>query len=428
MIYYGIMHVIDFITYYLIYMVVFHASFLKSIAWKMAACLLGLFLTEAFVVICGETRGAQMVTAMCAIAILFILKNRRQRIWGMLLFPVAMLLSMSVNVLGTYFFSYLLHVPYMDFMDAPALKIWAEMPSLLILTVLWMFQGKRETEEMISLSIPKYLIVLLGAGCLFALVGILQGLMLGDVEAYSMLRLLAIASVIAVVIFVILIYWQALIEKKARQYRQENELYRSYLEKQEMHIHDIIEADQKMRRFRHDIRAHVTALEAEIEMGDMDSLKQYVLRMKEESEKGVAIKYTGIAAVDAVIGEWHQKALEKSIKWTWNGGCLPQRVEHTFELCVIFSNLLSNAVEAAAKVTGDKEIYVYCGAIQENVIIRISNTCDQDTTVDIPSKTTKADVKNHGFGLKNVQAVVEEVNGSMDRKVGNGHYTVEVIL
>ena len=94
MIYYGIMHVIDFITYYLIYMVVFHASFLKSIAWKMAACLLGLFLTEAFVVICGETRGAQMVTAMCAIAILFILKNRRQRIWGMLLFPVAMLLSM----------------------------------------------------------------------------------------------------------------------------------------------------------------------------------------------------------------------------------------------------------------------------------------------------------------------------------------------
>lgn len=428
MIYFGWMQVIDFLNYYLIYRVIFHAKFIKNVAWKLVTLCASVVVTELILFINGRQSGSQIVALICMISIVVIMRERR--LYGAVLFPLAFLVSGSVNVLVTYFFSWLFQIPYSDFLDQSFLKIISEIPSLIILMLLWLLRGRKKAEDvLIKIGIPKYCLVLIGSVSLFMLVGISQGFMLRKQEAFSMIRAFAICSVIAVMVFMILILWQVIIEKRARRYQEENALYRNYMEKQEMHVRDVIEADQKMRRFRHDIRAHVTAIEAEIENGDMEALKQYVRRMREESDQGFRARtYTGNVAVDAIIDEWHQKATEKEVKWTWEGGRFPQNMADTFELCVIFSNLLSNAVEAVMKAEGEKKIDIYCGAYQESIVIRVSNTCSQDFDLEMARKTSKSDEKNHGFGLRNIQTMVERRNGSFQIKMEDGVFRAEVII
>ncbi len=427
MIFFGIMHVIDLLNYCFIYRVIFHARFIKSTVWKIVVLVGSLAITELLLFFEVFHFGERAVALACLIAVAVLL--REDRIRALLLFPVAFMLSGSVNVFFTYIFAFLLGIPYAEFLDSPFLQIISEIPLLLFLSGMYFFVKPQKLNGLIRLSIPKYLILLLGIGCLFVLVGISQGFMLGRVEAAALMRPMAICFVVAVSLFVLLILWQAVIEGKARQYQVEKELYRNYLDKQEMHIRDLIESDEKLRSFRHDIRAHITALEAGIEEGDLDFLKSYVARIKEENEKIAVIKYTGIAAVDAVIAEWHQKALDAGAKWIWEGGLLPYDQFETFDLCVIFSNLLSNAVEAAEKVEGgrEKRITVYCRAFQGNTVIRITNTYPGDGNLK-ELKTTKADKLNHGYGLKNVEEVVKRAQGSFQITVEDGEFQAEIIL
>ena len=418
MIFFGIMQVIDLLNYCFIYRVIFRARFIKSTVWKIVVLVGSLAMTELLLFFKVFHFGERAVALACLIAVAVLL--REDRIRALLLFPVAFMLSGSVNVLFTYIFSFLLEIPYAEFLDSPFLQIVSEIPLLLFLSGMYFFVKPQKLNGLIRLSIPKYLILLLGIGCLFVLVGISQGFMLGRVEAATLMRPMAICFVIAVSLFVLLILWQAVIEGKARQYQ---------VEKQETHIRDLIESDEKLRSFRHDIRAHITALEAGIEEGDLDFLKSYVARIKEENEKIAVIKYTGIAAVDAVIAEWHQKALDAGVEWIWEGGLLPYDQFETFDLCVIFSNLLSNAVEAVEKVEGGrkKSITVYCGAFQGNTILRITNTYPGDGNLK-ELKTTKADRLNHGYGLKNVEEVVKRPQGSFQITVEDGEFQAEIIL
>ena len=85
-------------------------------------------------------------------------------------------------------------------------------------------------------------------------------------------------------------------------------------------------------------------------------------------------------------------------------------------------------MEAVVKAEGEKKIEIYCGAYQENIVIRVSNTCSQDFDLEMTRKTSKSDAKNHGLGLRNIQTMVERRNGSFQIKMEDGVFKAEVTI
>ena len=87
-----------------------------------------------------------------------------------------------------------------------------------------------------------------------------------------------------------------------------------------------------------------------------------------------------------------------------------------FDLCTMFSNLLSNAVEACAKVQGrNRQIRLEIRDMQDILIIELENSVDEP--VDIPvigEMTTKKDKENHGYGVRNIQETVRKYGGKME--------------
>jgi sensor histidine kinase regulating citrate/malate metabolism len=151
--------------------------------------------------------------------------------------------------------------------------------------------------------------------------------------------------------------------------------------------------------------------------------------MRAETRKLEVRKFTGIGVVDAIVSEWYQKAENAGITWEWDGMLGPTEME-VFDLCVVFSNLLSNAVEAAEQVEEGRErkISISCGTFRERICIRVSNTCRINPGNRTRHGTTKSDHKNHGFGLVNIRNTVTNANGEFEIREEPGIFTAEIIV
>ena len=141
-------------------------------------------------------------------------------------------------------------------------------------------------------------------------------------------------------------------------------------------------------------------------------------------------KYTCNMAADAVINDQTKVMQDKNIKFQYEG-CPKIREEISdYDLCTIFYNLLKNAVEGCEKVEADeKGVDVKVSNSGEQLLIRVENdTIMKDKIIDGDMFTTKKDIKNHGFGMKSVRAVVNKYNGFYSNKIEDGKFVAFIAL
>lgn len=422
-------YLINFLNYYIVYRWVFRMPLRKKPIFNIGVVCAGALLIMGIHALGMFETDKALVDVLSLLSLLLLV--REHHLAALLRFPIAFFGAGAVNILGSYLLTFLFGMPYKVFMSTIP---WALLPGLvfpLVFAVLWLaFKNLRKEDEMVRFSIPQYLLALVGVACLFVIIGVSQGVVEGEAKFSDFTGLLASCMTISGVVFIVLIMWQSTISKNALQYKMENEYYQFCLKRQDEHIKEIVENDKKLRRFRHDMNAHLTALEQCIQSNDLVQLKSYAERLRAETRKLEVQKFTGLVAVDAIISEWYQKAMEEGVIWEWEGR-FPESTEiETFDLCVIFSNLLSNAVEAVRQVEEgrEKKIQVSCGTFRDKICIRISNTCKQDVNAKGFLTTTKSDHQNHGFGLMNIQNTVDKLHGEFKKSSDQGVFQVEIIL
>lgn len=101
------------------------------------------------------------------------------------------------------------------------------------------------------------------------------------------------------------------------------------------------------------------------------------------------------------------------------------------EIYGMFGNALDNAIAAVMKLDKEKRcIGVNVGKVKEFVTVNIHNYFDGNlvlTQEGLP-KTSKADVANHGYGLKSIKFVVEKYGGSMSFEAQNDLFNLNIIF
>lgn len=422
-------YLINLLSYYIAYRwiicVPFRKNLLLNIGVMTALCPLVIVLCRYYSF--GYDRA--YISLVALLALLILVEGRRLLV--LLIFPIAFFALGVISILVTYFLSFATGITYSVFMASEWRGLAAEavFPASYFLFCA-VSRRLREDRETVVFSVPQYLIALLGSVCLFLIIAVSQGMMEEKTDLATWIRPLSFCLGIVGLMFVALVLWQSNIEKKALQYKMENEYYQLCLKRQETHIREIVENDQKIRRFRHDVNAHLTALEQCVQENDLQQLKSYVERMRAETRKLEVQKFTGIGVVDAIISEWYQKANNEQILWEWEGGLLAQAGMDAYDLCVIFSNLLSNAVEAAEQVEDGRErkIGISCGTFRDKICIRVSNTCRNNRGTRKRHGTTKSDYQNHGFGLMNIRNTVAKANGEFHIIEEPGLFVAEILM
>lgn len=204
---------------------------------------------------------------------------------------------------------------------------------------------------------------------------------------------------------------------------QQNEYYAKQLAMQQA-------SEDYVKRIRHDMANHLTALSALIESGQTVKSRAYVEKAIRNLKPAGLISNTGNPVVDGLINSKLQECHQLGINLSFDAAIPIGPDFDAFDLTVILGNLLDNALEALKKETcTDKQLQVLLGLKHNCLTIRIKNTYDGRLQKNHNGfQTTKENKKVHGIGLKNVQTITANHDGIFDAAYDSLWFSVFVVL
>ncbi|WP_207708370.1 ATP-binding protein, partial [Paraclostridium sordellii] len=141
---------------------------------------------------------------------------------------------------------------------------------------------------------------------------------------------------------------------------------------------------------------------------------------------------SGSMIVDSILKNKVLVCEEKSIDFDINVDFSKNEFMDMIDICIIFSNIIDNAIEACEKIeipNLDKEIRLYSKYIDEFCIIVIENTKTNEIIKNNTSfLTSKKDSSIHGIGLNNVRKSVEKYSGELVTSYSNNKFTLKIMI
>ncbi len=211
-------------------------------------------------------------------------------------------------------------------------------------------------------------------------------------------------------------------------YKEKDLLNQKYLKWQESHYKYLEQRETATKKFRHDMRNHIYILQHLLEQRKLEEAKQYANELEEHfTVMGTPISVNhGI--VDAILNKYAMECEEKQIHLLVKGYMPKECRVSSFDLCVIFSNILSNAMEATEKCM-EKRINLELRHEENFFMLCIKNTFDGKLMQKNGSiQTRKQDKELHGYGLVNVKECVERNRGHMDIQQRENQFVVTIYI
>lgn len=279
--------------------------------------------------------------------------------------------------------------------------------SLLLVTKL---QRKRKNMIRSGLKIiPDHLYVLILVALLLS--GEMFGCIPIDFERVKIRNnIINFSAVLIVPIFMVLIIY-LLFNCISKQYFENiSLLMEKQVEQQVEHYKKINKLTDDLREFRHDYKNHMICLQSLLNNKQYDEALSYVKSITNQEILDSNKFFSGNQIADAILTDKNELAQKNNCKIIFDGSVSDEI--SVSNLCIILSNALDNSIEACSKIDSDETqiIDVKCVASELIQIIRISNPNLDNNAV---TETSKADRKNHGFGLSNIRRTVERMDGQM---------------
>lgn len=215
------------------------------------------------------------------------------------------------------------------------------------------------------------------------------------------------------------------LERLSRQY--ENEKLRQEMKSYVNQMRTVLQGEEKLRALRHDMRHHMNELRLLAAANESEEIQRYMEQMEHFIENPDELVDSGNTEIDSVLNYMLRQAKAKlqevNIKIQ-----LPKELEHSFDINVILSNLLENAIEAASQ-TEEKRLDVNIQFRQGVLRIEIENSFQGELRRDCQKLlTTKKEKECHGIGLENVKRIVEKYHGLVELSAQEHTFFARAVL
>mgnify|MGYP000157054017 CR=1 FL=1 len=238
--------------------------------------------------------------------------------------------------------------------------------------------------------------------------------------AYVYLAIALLLSGLDVVIFIFLRKMN-----RTSQIEKERDIMEIQLQRQQDEMQHLQQQYEEISILRHDFRNGIDCLCGMIEQGDCSGALEYAKQFKERKVNTILSQVQCSstmlnAVVNAKLNDAQSKGIDTSLRLVVQ---IPHDLE--FDLSIMLSNLLDNAIEACGKIGGHKVIDIKLNVQQGYQFISISNPTNEEND---NLETTKDDKIHHGFGINNIRNAVNRHNGTIDINNGNGLFCLNITL
>lgn len=219
-----------------------------------------------------------------------------------------------------------------------------------------------------------------------------------DATQFSVLFTVGLTVAVLVHLLFVQMLNEQVVQKKDSQYRATLEQERAEA---------LMESYTTQRRLTHEFANHLEALSLMLQQNDVAGARGYLTSISKTIQMNSAILNTHNPLLDALLSKKYEEAARKGVMMYFDLSDLKDIPLDRTHLVIVVSNLLNNAIEAAAQAA-PPEVHVRMKKTEGELVISVRNRVRQN--VEIPEgqlpRSTKRE-PGHGMGLANVCAVLE---------------------
>lgn len=285
------------------------------------------------------------------------------------------------------------------------LMIWKRMDCLVAMTItnvivgvlVAYFSHKWKTER--ALESPQALVMSFFPGITVVLNVVLM-ISAEDKPADFLMLLLTLGLTVAVLIHM------GIVQMFNDQMAQQQALHvQAALERERAEA--LMDSYTTQRRLTHEFTNHIAALDALLRQGDLTGAQEYLSSVSKVVAAGTTILDTHNPLLDSLLSRKYEEAAQQGVELYFDLCDLKDLPFCGTDLVIVISNLLDNAIRAAAQAK-PPEVYLRARKNEEEYLISVRNRVQKDLELvdgELP-RSTKAE-PGHGMGLVNVREVLD---------------------
>ncbi len=183
-----------------------------------------------------------------------------------------------------------------------------------------------------------------------------------------------------------------------------------------------------MRMLRHDMRHHLSAINAFLQDGNIGEARDYLKKLDGSLTNGAVKKYCENYAVNAILSSLISRANTEGIIVDCEALISNDITIDSMELGLVFANALDNAINACKSLTdsAEKSIRVECREHCGQLYIRISNPFAGEVRFDGEFPVTVD--HEHGIGTRSIASIAGKHGGVFSFTAKDGVFNATVTL
>lgn len=317
-----------------------------------------------------------------------------------------------------------------DWLGRPGLEqyIFTRLVRPLVLGAIWLALRRRLPARPVQLPRRLWKLALGLAAlpvCSLAAVVLLATPYLNQPEPYavSMAMGLAVLPVVLLTSVVLLVSFTLLAEHEALEQAGRLAALR------EVYYQGLQGQEDQVRRLRHDLRNHLTALQGLLARGQTKAADDYLKQLLDSAALHGRRRLCENETADIVLSAKAQAMEQAGVNARFRVSLPKELPLAPTDLCALLGNALDNALEAARR-TPEGWVSVRARADKGLLMLRVENSAPGLPVREKNGRfaTNKADKSAHGFGLAGMEEIARRCGGTLEAKAEEGRFALTVCI
>lgn len=237
-----------------------------------------------------------------------------------------------------------------------------------------------------NIRIRNYILIISILMALIFATACLQGMILGEL-VIEIKRLIVIITAFFALFVVVLGVLYIYVADSRNKLAQINNLDKECLEYQKKYYARVMEKDEELRAFKHDVNKHLQSLKILQSEGKIDEMEDYLENITTIVKQEYIYK-TGNIIADYIVNGVAQEISNVTPVSVSIVGKFPEKIKiDNTEMCVVLANILNNAKEAILEYDGDKVLKIIIKNYKERIYLTVENSSNKRNAKE--NKTTK---------------------------------------
>ena len=189
------------------------------------------------------------------------------------------------------------------------------------------------------------------------------------------------------------------------------------------------ETAENLQRFKHDINNQFISIKELVSSEKYDELKKIISGLSEQLDIKKMYSTTGNIAVDSIINYKLNSITESNVEITTEIA-VPETLEVEInDMVSLIGNILDNAIYALKEVGAPKKLYFKLAYNRGRILIKETNNYKTEIQyVNGEIVSAKDNSGEHGFGLKNIEKIVNKYNGYSEINHSSNIFTMNILM